>query len=101
MQQLNFGLRQQGFLPFILPGQDLRGQQLGYPLSQRAVDGAEQTVFGLIQLDSPHHPLIFPAQRNHQRGAQLALRMQRAAVRHFVTVGIHHLTGFDGAQRIG
>lgn len=32
MQQLNLRLRQQGFLPLILPGEDLRGQQLGDPL---------------------------------------------------------------------
>jgi hypothetical protein len=32
MQQLDFRLRQQRFLPLILPGEDLRRQQLGNPL---------------------------------------------------------------------
>lgn len=45
VQEFNFGLRQQCFLTLILPGEDLRGEQLSDALSQRTVDRAEQTVF--------------------------------------------------------
>ncbi len=101
MQEFNFRLRQQCLLPFILPRQNLCGKQLRNPLPQRAVDGAEQSVFCLIEFDRAHHPLIFAAQWDHERRAEFALRMERTAIRHFVTVGIDHFPGFNGAQSIG
>ena len=93
VQQFDFRLRQQRFLPFILTSQDLRRQQLRNPLSQRTVDRAEQAVFGFIELNGADHPLIFAAQRDNQRRAQLTVGMNRAAVRHFVAVGVNDFAG--------
>ena len=95
MQQLDFRLRQQRLLPLILSGQDLRRQQLRNPLPQRAVDGAKQAVFRFIEFNGTDDPLIFAAQRDNQRRAQLAVRMNRAAVRHLVAVGVNDFAGID------
>ncbi len=67
MQELDLRLGEQRLLPLVLTGKDLGRQQLGYPLPQSTVDGAEQAVFRFIQFDGAHHPLIFAAQRDHQR----------------------------------
>ena len=61
MQELDFGLRQQRLLPLVLPGEDLRRQQLSNTLSEGAVDRTEQTVFRLIQFDGADHPLVLTA----------------------------------------
>ena len=79
----------------------MRRKQLGDPLPQRAVDGAEQAVFGFVKLNSAHDALVFTPQGNDQRRAEFALRMQGTAVRHFISVGIHHFTRFNSAQGIG
>ncbi len=97
MQEFDLRLGEQGFLPLVLSGQDLCRQQLGDPLPQGTVDGAKEAVFRFVQFDGAHHPLVFAAQGDHKRRAELALGMQRAAVWHFVAVGIHHLARFNGA----
>lgn len=70
-------------------------------LDKRAVNRTEQPVARLVQFYRADHPLIFAPERDHQRGSQLAVRVQRAAVRDFVTVGIHHLPAVDGAPGTG
>ncbi|CCJ85162.1 hypothetical protein BN133_1539 [Cronobacter dublinensis 582] len=101
VQQLDFRLGEQLFLAFILARQDLRRQQLRDPLPQRAVNGAEQPVFRLIEFDGADHFAVFAAQRDHQRRAEFAVRVERAAVRHLVAVGVNHFAGRNRPQRPG
>ena len=100
VQQLDFRLRQQRFLPLVLPGQNLRRQQLRDTFSERAVDRAEQPVFSFVQLNGADDPLVFAAQRDHQRRTQFAVGVNGTAVRHFVAIGVHHLTGLNGFLRV-
>ena len=101
MQQFDFRLGEQLLLTFILARQDLRGKQLRNAFSQRAVDRAEQAMLWFIQLDGAHHLAVLAAQRNNERRAELTVRVQRTAVRHFVAIGVDHFAGLNRPQRPG
>ncbi len=90
-RELDFGLRQQRLLPLVLSGEDLRRQQLGNPPPPRVrLIELNRRFFRLIQFNGSYHPLVLAAQGDHQRRPQLTVRMNRAAVRHLVAVGVDH-----------